>query len=171
MLPQGSHVGLRLHRYLPLSHRLLVQHNGKARHSRPTALGEGTRARLAANNAAGEVAAANKAAAAERQKRFRERRSAARADSINLDASYERSNATANAERASSRIVESLALSWFQQTANRGVSFQKLLPKILKHPIWRPVLSNYTDMEHALCTIGTIARGWQHIKGCHSKDD
>jgi hypothetical protein len=58
------------------------------------------------------------------------------------------------------------------QSTERGLDFQKIiLPKIMKHPIWRPVLSNYTEMEHAYKTVGNIAKIWQQIKGCHYKDD
>ncbi len=54
----------------------------------------------------------------------------------------------------------------------RGIDFQRLfLLKILKHPIWKGVVLNYVEMEHAFNAIGNIAKGWQQIKGCHSKDD
>ena len=58
------------------------------------------------------------------------------------------------------------------QSAKRSLDFRKiLLPKIMRHPIWRPIISNYTEMEHAYKTVGNIAKVWQQIKGCHYKDD
>jgi hypothetical protein len=32
-------------------------------------------------------------------------------------------------------------------------------------------MPSYNEMEHALNAIGTISKGWQQVKGCHSKDD
>jgi hypothetical protein len=78
----------------------------------------------------------------------------------------------ANAERSTSRLADTLALSWFEQPSERGMEFQKLLlPKILKHPVWQGVLPNFSEMELACRTVGNIAAGWQQIKGCHSKDE
>jgi hypothetical protein len=55
-----------------------------------------------------------------------------------------------NVDSSTSCMADILALSWFQQSCERGVEFQKLLlPKILKHPVWRGVLPNFSEMELA----------------------
>ena len=52
------------------------------------------------------------------------------------------------------------------------MEFQKsLVPKILKHAIWQPVLPSYTEMQVSHNAVRNISQGWQHIKGCHSTDD
>ena len=77
-----------------------------------------------------------------------------------------------NIDRASSRAANDFAFRWFDETSSRGLDFQKaLIPKILKHTIWQRVLPSYAKMEVAYNAIENLSRGWQHIKGCHSKDD
>ena len=52
------------------------------------------------------------------------------------------------------------------------MEFQKaLVPKILKHPCWQPILPSYAEMEVAYDAIGNLSRRWQQVKGCHSTDD
>jgi hypothetical protein len=54
----------------------------------------------------------------------------------------------------------------------RGLEYQHiLLPKNLKNPIWRDVMLALCELEDAQNMLNNLSRGWQHIKGCHSKDD
>jgi len=77
-----------------------------------------------------------------------------------------------NVDRATSRAADEWAIRWFHETSSKGLEFQKkLIPKILKHSIWQSVLPTYAGMEVAYNAVGNISRGWQQIKGCHSKDD
>jgi hypothetical protein len=46
-----------------------------------------------------------------------------------------------------------------------------VLPKILKHLIWKGVMPNYNDMEHAFNVVSNISRGWQQSKDFHFKDE
>jgi hypothetical protein len=32
-------------------------------------------------------------------------------------------------------------------------------------------MPSYNEMEHAFNVIDTVSKGWQQVKGCHSKDD
>jgi hypothetical protein len=60
---------------------------------------------------------------------------------------------------------------WFQQTTSRGLEYQRMLiPKILKNPICQHVL-NLLELKNAHNAINNFSKGWQHIRGCHSKDD
>jgi hypothetical protein len=66
-----------------------------------------------------------------------------------------------NLEKSTNRVVEHFAIQWYEQTATRGIDFQRLLLlKILKHPIWKGVVLNYVEMEHAFNAVGNIAKGW-----------
>jgi hypothetical protein len=68
--------------------------------------------------------------------------------------------------KAAKRIVG----EWYVQTASKGVEYQCMdLPK--KHPIWKGVMPNYSDMEHVFNVVNIISRGWQQSKDCHSKDE
>ena len=107
----------------------------------------------------------------ERQRRCRQRRSEGlRALCEELD-SQGSEDSNINVERSTSRMAKNFALQWYQETAGRGLQYQRsLIPKILKHAVWQNVLPNCSEMEHAWETIGNIARGWQQIKGCSSSN-
>ncbi len=32
-------------------------------------------------------------------------------------------------------------------------------------------MPSYNEMEHTFNAVGTDSKGWQQVKGCHSKDD
>ena len=130
--------------------------------------GQGTRERLARElEESHRLQAQN-----ERQRRCRQRRSeglSALCDELESQGSED---SNINVERSTSRMAENFALQWYQETSGRGLQYQRsLIPKILKHAVWQTVFPNYSEMEHAWETVGNIARGWQQIKGCHSKDD
>jgi hypothetical protein len=73
-------------------------------------------------------------------------------------------------ERSTTRAAKTFAIEWCDQIASRGIEYQHMvLLKILKHPIWRTVMSNYNEMEHAFDVVNNISQRWQQIKG--SKDD
>jgi hypothetical protein len=75
-------------------------------------------------------------------------------------------------ERSTIGATERIAKEGYVQTALKGVEYQcMVLPKILKHPIWKGVMLNYIDMEHAFNVVSNNSRRWQQIKGCHSKDE
>ena len=130
--------------------------------------GQGTRERLAR-----EAEESNRRLAQnERQRRCRARRSEVLRALCEEVESQGSEDSNINVERSMSRMAENFAIQWYQETAGRGLQYQRsLVPKILKHVIWQSVLPNYSEMEHAWETVGNIARGWQQIKGCHSKDD
>ena len=130
--------------------------------------GQGTRERLAR-----EAAESNRRLAQnERQRQCRARRSEVLRAICEEGESQGSENSNINVERSTSRMAENYAIQWYQETTGRGLQYQRsLIPKILKHAIWQSVLPNYSEMEHAWETVGNIARGWQQIKGCHSRDD
>ena len=130
--------------------------------------GQGTRERLAR-----EAAESNRRLAQnERQRQCRARRSEVLRAICEEGESQGSEDNNINVERSTSRMAENYAIQWYQETAGRGLQYQRsLIPKILKHAIWQSVLPNYSEMEHAWETVGNIARGWQQIKGCHSRDD
>jgi hypothetical protein len=73
-------------------------------------------------------------------------------------------------ERSTTRARKRIVGEWYVQTTLKGVEYQRMvLPKILKHLIWKGIMPNYSDMEHAFNVVNNISRGWQQIKGCHSK--
>lgn len=128
-------------------------------------LGEGSRARLAVQ----ENLVLKRERAALRQKKCRERRNE-RLQRVCQD-SLESDVSVVNIQRSSTRAAEDLALRWFDETSSRGIEYQQaLLPKILKHSIWRSVLPNYSNMEAAHSAVANISQGWQYVKGGHSKD-
>jgi hypothetical protein len=130
--------------------------------------GQGTRERLARELEVSQKRQAQN----ERQRQCRQRRSEnLRALCEELDSQVSE-DSNIDVERSTTRMAENFALQWYQETAGRGLQYQRsLIPKILKHVVWQNVLPNYSEMEHAWEIVGNIARGWQQIKGCHSKDD
>jgi hypothetical protein len=46
-----------------------------------------------------------------------------------------------------------------------------LFSKVLKNPVWHDVLLDFCQLENAQNIMDNLSKGWQHIKGCHSKDD
>jgi hypothetical protein len=107
----------------------------------------------------------------ETQQRFRDRKKQRLEEVTNIVNTTTSEDSLVNLERSTKRVAKHFIIQWYEQTT-RGIEFQRLfLPKILKHPIWKGVMSNYTEMEHAFNAIGNIAKGWQQIKGCHWKDD
>ena len=130
--------------------------------------GQGTRERLAR-----ELEESNRRQAQnERQRRCRQRRSEGLRALCEELQSQGSEDSNINVERSTSRVAENFALQWYHETAGRGLQYQRsLIPKILKHVVWQSVLPNYSEMEHAWEAVGNIAKGWQQIKGCHSKDD
>ncbi len=74
-------------------------------------------------------------------------------------------NNLVNLERSTNKVVKHFVIQWYEQITIRGIEFQRLfLPKILKHPIWKGVMPNYIEMEHAFNVVGNIAKGRQQIK-------
>lgn len=128
-------------------------------------VGQSTRARLAVQR----DLAVTREKAALRQRACRERRKA-RLQNACLS-SVQTDPRSINIQRSSTRAAEEWAVRWFHETSGRGLEYQKaLVPKILKHNIWRSVLPSYVEMEVAHTTVANISHGWQYIKGCHSKD-
>jgi hypothetical protein len=107
----------------------------------------------------------------ERQQRFRNRKKQRLKEVTNIVNTTTSEDSPVNLEISTSRVNKHFVIQWYEQTT-RGIEFQRLfLPKILKHPIWKGVMSSYIEMEHAFNAVGNIAKGWQQIKGCHWKDD
>jgi hypothetical protein len=77
-----------------------------------------------------------------------------------------------NLDKSISRYVDLLAMECFHQIAFKGLEFQRLLLlNILKHPIWKDVLLKFSNLEDAHNTVDNLLKGWQFVKGNHSKDD
>jgi hypothetical protein len=73
-------------------------------------------------------------------------------------------------KRSTTGARERIVGEWYVQTTSKGIEYQHMvLPKILKQLIWKGVMPNYNDMEHAFNVVSNILKGWQQIKGCHSK--
>jgi len=65
-------------------------------------------------------------------------------------------------ERSTIGATKRIAKEGYVQIALKGVEYQCMdLPKILKHPIWKGVMPNYIDMEHAFNVVSNNSRGWQ----------
>ena len=63
-----------------------------------------------------------------------------------------------NIDRATHRAASELAIRWFHETSSRGLQFQKaLVPKILKHAIWKPIFPSYAEMEVAYNAVGNLS--------------
>ncbi len=77
-----------------------------------------------------------------------------------------------NLNKSTSWYANLLAMECFHQIAIKGIEFQRLLlSKILKHPIWKDVLPKKINLEDAHNTLNNLSKGWQFVKGNHSKDD
>ncbi len=77
-----------------------------------------------------------------------------------------------NLERSTTRAAKRIVGEWYVQIALEGIEYKcMVLPKILKHLIWKGIMLDYNDMEHVFNVVSNILRGWQQIKGCHSKDE
>jgi hypothetical protein len=64
-------------------------------------------------------------------------------------------------ERSTTRVVERIAREWYVQTTLKGVEYQfMVLPKSLKHLIWKGIMPDYSDMEHAFNVVSNILRRW-----------
>ena len=63
-----------------------------------------------------------------------------------------------NMDCVTSIAANEFAIWWFHETNTRGIEFQRaLVPKILKHAIWQPVLRSYAQMEAAYDALGNLS--------------
>ncbi len=122
-----------------------------------------------------QVDARKKASQVERQRRFRERkrqRLEEEREVVNVPILGENYLKVVDLERSTTKATKRITREWYVQIASKGIEYQcRVLPKILKHSIWKGVMPNYSDMEHAFNVVCNISRGWQQSKGCHSKDE
>jgi hypothetical protein len=95
----------------------------------------------------------------ERQQSFKDRKNQRLEEVINIVNTIASEDSLVNLERSTNRVAKHFVIQWYEQT-RRGIEFQRLLlPKILKHPIWKGLMSNYIEMEHAFSVVGNIAKG------------
>ena len=63
-----------------------------------------------------------------------------------------------NMDRVTSTAANEFAIRWFHETSTRGIEFQRaLVPKILKHVVWQPMLLSYAKMEVAYDALGNLS--------------
>jgi hypothetical protein len=75
-------------------------------------------------------------------------------------------------KKSTSRTIENLQWNGSIKLHKRGLQYQQIkLLKILQNPIWRDVMLALCELEDAQNMLNNLSKGWQHIKGCHSKDD
>jgi hypothetical protein len=95
----------------------------------------------------------------ERQQSFRDRKNQRLEEVINIVNTIASEDSLVNLERSTNRVAKHFVIQWYEQT-RRGIEFQRLLlPKILKHPIWKGLMLSYIEMEHAFNAVGNIAKG------------
>jgi hypothetical protein len=95
----------------------------------------------------------------ERQQRFKGRKKQRLKEVMNIVNTTSSENSLVNLERSTNKVAKHFVIQWYEQTTG-GNEFQRLLlPKILKHPIWKGLMSNYIEMEHAFNAVGNIAKG------------
>ncbi len=95
--------------------------------------------------------AARKLAQNERQRRCKQRQREVVHNALAIVVESIQENNNVNLERLNTRCVNFFAMEWFHQTSHRGLEFQQiLLPKILKNPIWRGILPDFSELENIM---------------------